>query len=102
MELELFSEKDLKETIETRKDSVVAFLCDEPSDLETIESKLNGLQIPFTLYDPYKHDYEVIIQFLDQVESQRKGKTSFHSDPQNNLFKSFSKDLPTYLLIPFL
>ena len=79
MEPDIVSEDGLKETVEARLNSVVAILCDEASDLEKIESKLTSLQITFTLYDPYKHDYDVIIQFLDQVESQRKGQTSFHS-----------------------
>ena len=79
MEPDIVSEDGLKETVKARLNSVIAILCDEASDLEKIESKLTSLQITFTLYDPYKHDYDVIIQFLDQVESQRKGQTSFHS-----------------------
>ena len=78
MEPDIFSESGLKQTIETRKDSVVAILCDEPSDLYTIESKLKSLQIPLTLYDPYKHDYTVIRKFLGQVRSQRKGLTQHY------------------------
>ena len=78
MKPDIVSEDGLMKTIEARLNNVVAILCDEASDLEKIESKLKIYQIPFTLYDPYKHDYEVIIQFLDQVESQRKGQTSFH------------------------
>ena len=92
MEPDIFSANGLKQTIETRKDSVVAILCDDASDLQKIEFKLNSLQIPFTLYDPYKHDYEVIIQFLDQVESQRKGQTSFHS-AYHSLGEIFLKSL---------
>ena len=79
MKPDIVSEDGLMKTIEARLNNVVAILCDEASDLEKIESKLTSLQITFTLYDPYKHDYDVIIQFLDQVESQRKGQTSFHS-----------------------
>ena len=78
MKPDIVSEDGLMKTIEARLNNVVAILCDEASDLKTIEFKLKSLQITFTLYDPYKHDYEVIIQFLDQVESQRKGKASFH------------------------
>ena len=79
MKPDIVSEDGLMKTIEARLNNVVAILCDEASDLERIQSKLTSLQITFTLYDPYKHDYDVIIQFLDQVESQRKGKTSLHS-----------------------
>ena len=71
--MRIYFENELKQTIENRKDSVVAILCDEASDLEMIESKLKSLQIPFTLYDPYKHDSAVIRKFLGQVRSQRKG-----------------------------
>ena len=92
MEPDIVSEDGLKETIEARLNSVVAILCDEASDLKMIESKLKIHQIPFTLYDPYKHDYEVIIQFLDQVESQRKGQTSFHS-AYHSLGEIFLKSL---------
>jgi len=51
-------------------------LCDDPSDLEKIEAKLNHLEIDFVLYCPclpYNHPYDVIDNFLDQVENERKG-----------------------------
>ena len=89
--MRIYFENELKQTIEKRKDSVVAILCDEPSDLEKIESKLTSLQITFTLYDPYNHDYDVIIQFLDQVESKRKGKTSLYSANQVESFYKVGK-----------
>ena len=73
MEPDIVSEDGLKETVEARLNSVIAILCDEASDLEMIESKLKIHQIPFTLYDPYKHDSEVIRKFFGQVRSQRKG-----------------------------
>ena len=73
MEPDIVSEDGLKQTIEARLNSVVAILCDEPSDLEMIDSKLKIHQIPFTLYDPNKHDSAVIRNFLRQVRSQRKG-----------------------------
>ena len=89
MEPDIFSENDLKETIETRKDSVVAILCDESSDLYQIESKLKSLQIPLTLYDPYKDDYTVIKKFLGQVRSQRKGLTQ----PYSSYLKKYTTSL---------
>ena len=73
MKPDIVSEDGLKETVEARLNSVIAILCDEASDLEMIESKLKIHQIPFALYDPYKHDSAVIRKFLGQVRSQRKG-----------------------------
>ena len=76
METDIDSEKSLKETIEKRMDYVVTILCDDPSDLEILESKLKILQIVFVLYcpfDPYNHGYDVIKKFLAHVRSQNKG-----------------------------
>ena len=73
MKPDIVSEDGLMKTIEARLNNVVAILCDEASDLEKIESKLKIYQIPFTLYDPNKHDSAVIRTFLRQVRSQRKG-----------------------------
>ena len=77
MEAEVISsEEDLKKAISERSDCVVTLLCDDPSDLEKIEAKLNHLEIDFVLYCPclpYNHPYDVIDNFLDQVENERKG-----------------------------
>ena len=76
------SDEDLKRTILERHDFVVTLLCDDPSDLEKIEAKLNRLEIDFVLYCPclpYNHPYDVIDNFLDQVENERKGDHPFYS-----------------------
>ena len=77
MESEILSEESLKKIIEEKmKDNVVTILCDDPSDLEILESKLKILQIVFVLYcpfDPYNHGYDVIKKFLAHVRSQNKG-----------------------------
>ena len=81
VEPDILSEKGLKTTIKERMEYVVTLLCDEPSDLEIIESKLTQLQIPFLLYcpyDPYNHDYDVIRKFFVHVESERKGPITFY------------------------
>ena len=82
------SEEDLKKTLLERSDSVVTLICDVPSDLKALDQKLRGLLIGFVLYcpfDPYNDSYEVIDNFFDQVERERKGGISYNS--QNFLFQ---------------
>ena len=83
MEAEVISsDEDFKRTILERHDFVVTLLCDDPSDLEKIEAKLNRLEIDFALYCPclpYNHPNDVIDNFLDQVENDRKGEISLYS-----------------------
>ena len=69
-------ETNLEKTLLQRGNDVVSILCDDPSDLEILESKLKILQIVFVLYcpfDPYNHGYDVIKKFLAHVRSQNKG-----------------------------
>ena len=77
MEAEISSEEELKSVLEERKNSVVTFLCDETSDLEVLGALLERLQIPFVLYcpyDPLNHSYDVIDEFFEKVQNERKGK----------------------------
>ena len=69
--------EDLKTKIE--RNWVVSVLCVEPTDLKMLEMKLIDLQISFVLYcpfDPYNHSYDVIKDFLLQVDKQRRGRNS--------------------------
>ena len=83
------SDEELKQKILEKGDFVLTLLCDEPSDLEIIEDKLNRLQIKFVLYcpfDPYNDSYDVIKKFFYRVETKRKGAIIYFTlDNQHNL-----------------
>ena len=95
MEAEISSEEELKRVLEERKNSVVTFLCDETSDLEVLGALLERLQIPFVLYcpyDPLNHSYDVIDEFFEKVQSERKGK-------QNHFSHLWSSSMSVILLL---
>ena len=71
------SEEDLKKAILERSDCVVTIICDDPRDLLALDQKLSRLQIEFVLYcpfDPYNHPYDIIDNFFELVESERRGE----------------------------
>ena len=95
MEAEISSEEELKRVLEGRQKSVVTFLCDETSDLEVLGALLERLQIPFVLYcpyDPLNHSYDVIDEFFEKVQSERKGK-------QNHFSHLWSSSMSVILLL---
>ena len=72
----IHSEEELKKTLSERSDCVVTIICDDPSDLRAIDQKLSHLQIEFVPYcpfAPYNHPDDVIDNFFDHVENERKG-----------------------------
>ena len=86
----LESPSDLKRKLEERRESVITFLCENPSDMELLGKNLEKLSIEHVLYcppAPYNHKPSVINGFFEKVDKQGKGtlELNFCGSKSNSL-----------------
>ena len=76
--MDVLSKEELDQILSERSNnSVGAVLCDSKDDLKTVTDLLKDIGSSFEVYCPfgeYCHDDDVLLDFLDNVESEGKGE----------------------------
>ena len=79
------SQGQLQEFVTSAQHEVICCMCESTADLKLMEDQLRQLGICHDVYcpfPPYKHEYDIITDFVQKVEKEKKGETNICDDIQ--------------------